>query len=143
MIAAKISVSAVFLQLLLVLTYHTINMLLEIPCLSGLNSSLSERVQRDLKRGEHPLLSSQEMKPTVSMDNIPTSTEIGMSSSNALSVCENRLKQEMIADGVPRSLTIKWAESNHLAMREPLLQNELQNINQPALIPDPYTCTSQ
>ena len=123
MIVAKISASAAFLQLLLVLTYHTIKMLLEIPCLNRLNSSLSERVQRDLKCGEHPTLSYQEMKPTVSTDNIPTSTEIGLSSSNALSVRENRLKQEMTTDGVSRSLTTKWVESNHL--REPLLQNEL------------------
>jgi hypothetical protein len=122
MIAAKISVSAAFLQFLFVLTYHTVKTLLEIPCLGRLNSSFTERVHKDLvQRAKHLPVSSQLTLPvqTVSTYTIPTSTEIGLPGSNEPSARENKLELEEI----PQSATTNWEDSNHL--REPLLHNEL------------------
>ena len=125
MIAAKTSVSAAFLQLLFVFIYHTLKTLLEIPSLSRLNSSLTERVQ-DLKRGELHPLSSQDTQltiQTITTGATATSTVIEPPGSKEPSLGEVRLKQTIISERVTQSITSEWVESNGL--REPLLQNEL------------------
>ena len=58
-IAAKISVSIAFVQLLCALTYHTISTLLEIPYL---RISLAQGLMKYPKLGKVPLLDSQEIE---------------------------------------------------------------------------------
>ncbi len=115
-IAAKISVSATFLLLILVLTYHTIIALLEIPCLSRLNSSLAQRLQKELKPKELLPLNSQKtesMTQAMITCTTPTSTEIGLSDSKEASTAEYKEWERAL----PSFTTV---DTNSL--REPLLQ---------------------
>ena len=119
-IAAKISVSAAFLQLLFVLTYHIIITVLEIPQLSRVHLSLAQRLQRESKLIELlPLNSEQETEiRTMTRHVIPTSTEVGLSDSRDASAPEYGNSEEQ---GVSENSTqSNWVETDSL--REPLLK---------------------
>ena len=124
-IAAKVSLSAAFVQLLCVLMYHTVNTILEIPYLSRLKTLFAERLQSNSKLGEilpftlqEPELAMQAMTTRVT----PTSTEIGLSDSSEMSAVEDR-EEQVTSERVPQLLTAEWEETNSL--REPLLQDDL------------------
>ena len=112
--AAKVSVSIAFVQLLCVLTYHTISTLLEIPYL---RISLAQGLKKYLKLGKVLPLDSQEIDITMyamSIHTTPTSTEIGLRDSKDASAAE------ITEHEVEQSLTTRWEETDSL--REPLLQ---------------------
>ena len=119
MIAAKISVSIAFLQLLCVLTYHTIITLLEIPCLGKLKLAFAKLAFAKLpnkhsKLGKILPFDFQEtnIKMHAMMTHTtPTSTEIGLQDSIDAEITEQKVEQ---------SLTTGWEETDSL--REPLLQ---------------------
>ena len=117
MVAAKISVSIAFLQLLCVLTYHTIITLLEIQCLGKLKLSFARLLNKHSKLGKIFPFDFQEtniMMNVMMTHNTPTSTEIGLQDSidaSATGITEREVEQ---------SLTTKWEETDSL--REPLLQ---------------------
>ncbi len=117
MVAAKVSVSIAFIQLLCVLTYHTIITLLKIPCLDKLKRSLVKLLKKHSKLGKILPFDFQEMNimmHAMTTHTTPTSTEIGLQDSidaSAAEITEHEVKQ---------SLTTKWEETDNL--REPLLQ---------------------
>ena len=117
MIAAKISVSIAFLQLLCVLIYHTIITLLEIPRLGKLKLSFAKLLNKHSKLGKILPFDFQEtnIKMHAMMTRTtPTSTEIGLQGSidaSAAEITEQKGEQ---------SLTTGWEETDSL--REPLLQ---------------------
>ncbi len=119
-IAAKVSISAAFLQLLFVLTYHTIITLLEIPHLSRVHSSLTQRLQRESKLNELIPLNSEQETGTKAMTRhvIPTSTEIGLSDSRDTSAPEyGNSEEQSISENTTQS---NWVETDSLW--EPLLK---------------------
>ena len=120
MIAAKVSVSIAFLQLLCVLIYHTIVTLLEIPCLCKLKLSFAKRLNKHSKLGKILPFNFQETNikmHAMTTHTTPTSTEIGLQDSIDTSAAE------ITEQKVEQSLTTGWEETDSL--REPLLQ-ELQ-----------------
>ena len=117
LVAAKVSVSVAFLQLLCVLTYHTIITLLEVPCLGKLKLSFAKLLNKHSKLGKILPFNSQEtnIKMHAMMTRTtPTSTEIGLQDSIDASAAE------ITEQKVEQSLTTGWEETDSL--REPLLQ---------------------
>ena len=113
-IAVKVSVSIAFVQFLCVLTYHTINTLLEIPYL---RISLTQGLKKYPKLGKVFPFDSQEIGITMyamTTHTTPTSTEIGLRDSKDASAAE------ITEHEVEQSLTTRWEETDSL--REPLLQ---------------------
>ena len=114
-IAAKVSVSISFVQLLCILAYHTMITLLEIPYLK---TSIAQRLNKHSKLDKIlPFVHFQEtdiMINTVTTPTTPTSTEIGLKDSRDASAAE------ITEHEVEQSLTTRWEESDSL--REPLLQ---------------------
>ena len=111
--AAKVSVSIAFAQLFCVLTYHTINTLLQIP---HLRISLAQRLKKYPKLGKVLPFDSQEIDITMyamTTRTTPTSTEIGLRDSKDASAAE------ITEHEIEESLT-RWEETDSL--REPLLQ---------------------
>ena len=125
-IAAKLSVSATFLQFLFVLAYHIIKILLKIPCLSriiNMNPSLAQRIYKEeSKPGESVLNASQETSMLVMTKRVtPTSTEVRLSDSNEATTPEHGDSEEQGTAGrALQSFTTNWGETD--ALREPLLQ---------------------
>ena len=114
-VAAKVSVSIAFVQLLCVLTYHTIITLLEIPCLHQLKISLAKLLNKHSRLGKIlPFQESNIMMHAMMTHTTPTSTEIGLQDSNDASTAEITERE------IEQSLTTRWEETDTL--REPLLQ---------------------
>jgi predicted outer membrane repeat protein len=127
MTAAKLSVSAAFLQFLFVLTYHTIKIMLQVPCLKRLNmnSSLAQRLyKKESKPGESVLTTSQEITmQEMAIHVTPTSSEVGLSDSKEEPTpeCGDSEKYDISDSGrALQSFITKWDETDGL--REPLLQ---------------------
>ena len=119
MIAAKISVSIAFLQLLCVFTYHTIITLLEIPCLGKLKLAFAKLLNKHSKLGK--ILPFDFQETNIKMHAMitrttPTSTEIGLQDSIDASAADHEITKQK----VEQSLTTGWEETDSL--REPLLQ---------------------
>jgi hypothetical protein len=127
-IAAKLSVSAAFLQFLFVLTYHAIKIMLQVPCLRRLNNmnlSLAQRLyKKESKLGESILNTSQEIAmQEMAIRVTPTSTEVGLSDSKEEPTpeCGDSEKHDTSDSGrALQSFAKKWDEIDGL--REPLLQ---------------------
>lgn len=119
-IAAKISVSIAFIQLLCVLAYHTINVLLELPYLSQLKISLAQRLRKLSKLGKVLPFSSQDITMhAMTTHTTLTSTEIGLQDSKDAFAAEDA-EHDITPQEIEQSLTTRWEESDSL--REPLLQ---------------------
>ena len=119
-ITAQVSAGVTFIQLLCVLTYHTVNTLLEVPYLSRAKQSL----QKHSKLGRILPFRSQEsesMMPAMIKYSSPTSTEVGPSDSKETSLAENKEQYDM-GRVQQLLLTTTW---NMNSLREPLLHDQI------------------